>query len=112
VNVNFAEIAVICVVALLLFGPEQLPQIARQFGKIAADLRKVSSSVRREWYNAVYPPAAEIRRDLESGTNVIRSLKAEILSPPPGAKATSTQSTKEPPPNDQLQPQPPEFKPS
>lgn len=84
VNVNFAEIAVVCVVALILFGPEQLPQIARQLGKVAADLRKVTNSVRREWYNTVYPPAAEIRRDLDVGAQTLRKLKAEVLAPPPG----------------------------
>lgn len=84
-NVNFAEIAVVCVVALLLFGPEQLPQIARQLGKVAADLRKVTNSVRREWYNAVYPPAAEVRRDIQSGSQALRQLKTEVLAPPPGA---------------------------
>ncbi len=88
-NVNFAEIAVVCVVALLLFGPEQLPQLARQLGKVAADLRKASNSVRREWYNAVYPPASELRRDIQSGSQALRSLKAEVLAPPPGTQSSS-----------------------
>jgi Tat protein translocase TatB subunit len=93
VNVNFAELAVIFIVALLLFGPDQLPQIARQLGKLSGDLRKVTNSVRREWYNAVYPPASEIKRDLESGTQALRQLKAEVLAPPPGSKGTSTSAT-------------------
>lgn len=84
-NVNFAEIAVICVVALLLFGPEQLPQMARQVGKVMAELRKATNAVRREWYNAVYPPAAEVRRDLDAGGQALRHLKAEILAPPAGS---------------------------
>jgi Tat protein translocase TatB subunit len=97
VNVNFAEIAVIFVVALLLFGPEQLPQFARQLGKLTADFRKLSNSVRREWYNAVYPPASEIRRDIETGGQAIRQLKAEILAPPPGTQATSTRNSADTP---------------
>jgi Sec-independent protein translocase protein TatA len=95
VNVNFAEIAVICVVALILFGPEQLPQIARQLGKLAGDLRKVSNSVRREWYNAVYPPATEIRRDLDAGGQALRSLKAQVLAPPPGTQSVPREATHE-----------------
>jgi Tat protein translocase TatB subunit len=95
VNVNFAEIAVVCVVALLLFGPEQLPQIARQLGKVASDLRKVSNSVRREWYNAVYPPAAEIRRDIQSGSQALRNLKTEVLAPPPGTQSVPPKATSE-----------------
>ncbi|MFN4897201.1 MAG: twin-arginine translocase TatA/TatE family subunit [Pseudomonadota bacterium] len=89
-NVNFAEIGVVCVVALLLFGPEQLPQIARQVGKLAADLRKVSNSVRREWYNAVYPPASEVRRDLEAGQQTLRTLRAQVLAPPTGSQPAPT----------------------
>ena len=96
-NVNFAEIAVIFVVALLLFGPEQLPQFARQLGKLTADLRKLSNTVRREWYNAVYPPASEIRRDIESGSQAVRQLKAEILAPPPGTQGSPTRTNPETP---------------
>ncbi len=94
-NVNFAEIAVVCVVALILFGPEQLPQIARQIGKVAADLRKVTNSVKREWYNAVYPPAAEIRRDLDVGGQALRSLKAEVLAPAPGTQCVSKEAPRD-----------------
>jgi Tat protein translocase TatB subunit len=93
VNVNFAEIAVVCVVALILFGPEQLPHIARQLGKVAGDLRKVTNSVRREWYNAVYPPASEIRRDLDAGGQALRTLKAQVLAPPPGTQSVPREGT-------------------
>ena len=89
VNVNFAEILVICVVALLLFGPEQLPQIARQWGKITGDLRKVTNSVRREWYNAVYPPANEVKQEYDAAGKALRVLKAEVLAPPPGSRGSS-----------------------
>lgn len=92
-NVNFAEIGVVCIVALLLFGPEQLPQIARQLGKFTADLRKVSNSVKREWYNAVYPPADELRRDLNAGSRALRSLKTEVLTPPSETHQTTTSAT-------------------
>lgn len=96
-NINFAEIAVIFLVALLLFGPEQLPQFARQLGKLTGDLRKLSNTVRKEWYNAVYPPASEIRRDIESGSQAVRQLKAEILSPAPGTQGTPTRPSPETP---------------
>jgi Tat protein translocase TatB subunit len=89
VNVNFAEILVVCVVALLLFGPEQLPQIARQFGKLTGDLRKVTNSVRREWYNAVYPPAAEFKGEYDAAGKALRTLKAQVLAPPDGSRGTS-----------------------
>ena len=84
-NVNFSEIVVIFLVALILFGPEQLPQIARQIGKLAAEFRKGSQAIRREWYNAVYPPAQEVKRDLAAHVEDLRGLKAQVLAPPSGS---------------------------
>lgn len=102
-SMSFSEIIVVFVVALLLFGPDQLPQIARGFGKLAAELRKASDAVRREWYNAVYPPAEEIRRDLAAHSQDLRTLRAEVLSPPEGSVGSPSkrQQPSEPVPDDQ-----------
>jgi Tat protein translocase TatB subunit len=81
-GVSFTELVMVFIVALLLFGPEQLPQMARQLGKLMAELRKGSDAVRREFYNSVYPPADEITRDLASTTKDLRALKSEFLSSP------------------------------
>ncbi len=89
-NISFSELVVVFLVALLLFGPEQLPQIARQLGKLGAEIRKGTQAVRREWYNAVYPPADEVRRDLAEHTRDLRSLRAEVLAPPAGSIATQS----------------------
>ena len=43
------EILVIAVVALIVFGPEKLPEMARKVGNFAADLRRMSSDVRSEY---------------------------------------------------------------
>jgi TatA/E family protein of Tat protein translocase len=88
VGVNFTEIIVVCVVALLLFGPDQLPTLAKQVGKIMGELRRGSNSLRREFYNTVYPP--DVSEDLRSGARAVRSLKAEIMAPPPGSAALSS----------------------
>jgi TatA/E family protein of Tat protein translocase len=100
---SFSEIFVVFVVALLLFGPDQLPQIARGFGKLAGELRKASDAVRREWYNAVYPPAEEIRRDLAAHSKDLRTLRAEVLSPPEGSVGSPSKRQKpaDPVTNDQ-----------
>ena len=95
-NVNFSEIVVVFLVALLLFGPEQLPQIARQLGKVAADFRKGSQAIRREWYNSVYPPAEEVRRDLALHSRELSTLKAEVMAPPAGSIGTAARKSPEP----------------
>jgi len=42
------EIVVILILALLIFGPRRLPDIARQVGKAVREVRKVSSEFERE----------------------------------------------------------------
>lgn len=39
------ELAVIVGLALIVFGPDKLPEIARQVGKAIADIRRVSAEV-------------------------------------------------------------------
>ncbi len=59
-GVSLPELLVIFAVALIVFGPERLPEIARTIGKVAADLRRASDQVRREFYNSVYKPADDV----------------------------------------------------
>ena len=42
-NLGFAEMFFLVVLALLLFGPRRLPEIARQMGKFMAEFKKASS---------------------------------------------------------------------
>ncbi len=92
-NINFSELLVILVVTLLLFGPDKLPEIARQLGKFAAEARKATNAVRREFYNSVYQPTEEIRREMNAPSEALRSLKAEIMAPPEGARGVSSRPT-------------------
>lgn len=43
-NVGIGEIAVIILVCLIVFGPERLPQIARQLGRFLGQLRLTTQS--------------------------------------------------------------------
>jgi len=42
-NLGFAEMFFLVVLALLLFGPKRLPEIARQMGKFMAEFKKASN---------------------------------------------------------------------
>lgn len=43
------EILVVGVLALIVFGPERLPDIARTIGKTLSELRRMASEVRTEF---------------------------------------------------------------
>lgn len=42
------EILVIVVLVLVLFGPDKLPELARQIGRGVREVRKLTSQVKRE----------------------------------------------------------------
>ena len=61
-----AEFFVILLVALVVLGPERLPEVARKVGRWSADLRRA---------------ARELREGLESEVGDIRSLTEDIRQP-------------------------------
>jgi Tat protein translocase TatB subunit len=46
------ELMLIAVLALLVLGPERLPKVMRDMGRIVGDLRKTSDELREEFLNA------------------------------------------------------------
>src|SRR5579862_6826922 len=47
------EILVVLLVALIVFGPQRMPEIGRQIGKAMRELRKMQDSVREELHGAL-----------------------------------------------------------
>ena len=89
-GVSITEITVIFLVALVLFGPEQLPVLARTLGKLTGQVKRTSDSLRREFYNSVYTPGQDVRNALNGELQTLRNLKAEVVAPPLGSVATSS----------------------
>jgi len=54
-SIGPAEILVILIVALLVFGPERLPQVGRQVGAAVRELRKMQDAVRGELDMVLHP---------------------------------------------------------
>ena len=54
-SIGPAEILVILIVALMVFGPERLPQVGRQVGAAVRELRKMQDAVRGELDMVMHP---------------------------------------------------------
>ena len=67
-----AELLLVLALALIVFGPDKLPDVARQIGKTVGDLRRVSSDVTREIQRSIHEDPAP------PGPRIVRQ------SPPPG----------------------------
>jgi len=85
-NLGPAELIVIFVVALLVFGPDKLPEIGRQVGQVVREVRKFQSSLQNEFRDVIDEPpprpAVPPTRPL-SGSDPTPSGPA--VSPPPVA---------------------------
>lgn len=57
-SIGAPEILVILVVALLVLGPERLPDAARQAGRVLSELRRMSSGFQNELRDAMQTPIA------------------------------------------------------
>jgi sec-independent protein translocase protein TatB len=70
-GVGLPELAVIAFVAVLVFGPDKLPEFARQAGRMARQLRKFADTARDELRDELGPEYADLDlRDLDPRTIV------------------------------------------
>jgi TatA/E family protein of Tat protein translocase len=51
-GIGFQELLVILVIALLVFGPKQLPELARSLGRGLAEFRRASTDLRQSLVEA------------------------------------------------------------
>ena len=86
-GVSFPELIIVCLVALLVFGPDKLPELMRNVGRFSAQFRRQSDSLRREFYNTIYQPADDLKAKIQREA---RSLMSEPISKSPEINENQT----------------------
>jgi sec-independent protein translocase protein TatB len=61
-NLGWAELAVLAVLAMLIFGPERLPKVAADAGRLVRELRKMARGVTSDLRTELGVDIDEIRR--------------------------------------------------
>lgn len=56
-GIGMTELLVILIVALIVFGPTKLPELARSLGKAMNEFRRASSDLRASFQESVEPPS-------------------------------------------------------
>ena len=74
-GVGLPEFAVIAVIAVLVFGPDKLPDLARQAGQMMRKARQLANNARDELRAELGPEYADLElRDLDPRTIVKKHL--------------------------------------
>lgn len=64
-NLSGSELIFLLLLALVVLGPEKLPDAIRKFGRIYAELRKMSTGFQSELRQAMDEPMRELRETAE-----------------------------------------------
>ena len=65
-GVGLPEFAVIAVIAIFVFGPDKLPDLARQAGRMARQVKRMANNARDELREELGPEYADLElRDLD-----------------------------------------------
>lgn len=74
-GVGLTELAVIAFIAVLVFGPDRLPEMAKQAGTILRKARAMANAARDELRSELGPEYADLElRDLDPRTIVRRHI--------------------------------------
>ena len=95
---SFQDSAVIFIIALLLFGPKKLPELARQLGKLMGEFRRASNDFRMQMEDELRMSEQADRQKeiaaIEAAAPVTPALPADVYPPeehphlpPPEAEA-------------------------
>lgn len=82
-NVGIGEMLLILIIALLVFGPERLPEVARQAARLLNQLRGAADEVQRiftEETRSLREPLEETKREIESVARPFEETRREIES--------------------------------
>jgi|SRR3954453_3105252 sec-independent protein translocase protein TatB len=88
-GVGLPELAVIAFVAVLVFGPDKLPEFARQAGRMARKVREFANDARDELREELGPDFADLDfKDLDPRT-IVRKHIIEAMNEDPGGPVTA-----------------------
>jgi sec-independent protein translocase protein TatB len=91
-NIGISEFLIIAVVALILLGPDQLPDAVRSLAKVLRDVRRMGNSIK----DSIDPDITDAARSLRSAIN---GEEEPAASPPrrlrdPGALAAAREAAR------------------
>ena len=79
-GIGFGELVVIAFLAVLVFGPDKLPDLARQAGRLVRELRKFATNARDELRSELGPEYADLELTDLDPRAIVRKHIAEAMA--------------------------------
>lgn len=77
-RIGFLELIVIVGVALIVFGPDKMPEFARTVGKALKELKSVTGELSKEMKESIAEPLEEIQKPIKEITAPLTDIKKEF----------------------------------
>jgi TatA/E family protein of Tat protein translocase len=90
-NIGLPELLIIVAIALIVFGPNKLPELARAFGKAMREFKKATEEV-KESFEAETKDLEEFKHTL-TDENLLADLAEQISPSEPAVEETSASSS-------------------
>ena len=108
-NLSGSEIVVILLLALVVLGPEKLPEAIRRAGRTYAELKRMGNSFQDEVRSVLDEPAKEMRETadlLRTTVNDTKSTVTGAIAKPTPARRAATRPVTPPPQTAEPEPEP------
>jgi sec-independent protein translocase protein TatB len=92
-NLSSSEIVFLLLIALIVLGPEKLPEAVRKFGKTYAEFKKMSTGFQSELKTALDEPMREMRETADAFKKAANFDLDDTAEPEPQAVATPAVET-------------------
>lgn len=107
-GIGFGELVVIAVLAVLVFGPDKLPELAQQAGRLVRQLRHFANNARDELRSELGPefadleladldPRAIVRKHIAEAMAELDDLEDAVAEPPGVAAQLPLEAGERPP---------------
>ena len=94
-NLSGSEIVVILLLALIVLGPEKLPEAIRRFGRVYGELRRMSTGFQTDIKNAFEEPVRELKQTAQLTKDAVtQAFEAKDTDTPRSASTDDGQSKK------------------
>ena len=86
-NIGIPELLIIVAIALIVFGPNKLPELAKAFGRAMREFKKATEEV-KESFEAETKELEEFKHTL-TDENLLADLAEQVFPPEPAPEETS-----------------------